>query len=85
MSQDATDTAAQAEIPVNSRVLIRESFRSLGNPVQANRAFVVSGSGTCNIFSDRNAQQRVATIKSGGTQAKFGKTNLQNGVIVCQS
>ncbi|KAH7348168.1 hypothetical protein BKA66DRAFT_576185 [Pyrenochaeta sp. MPI-SDFR-AT-0127] len=84
LSQDATDTAVQANVPANgSRVPIKGTFR-LGNPVQANRAGVVSGSGSCNIFRDAAAKQRVATIRSGGNDVNFGNTNLDNGVIVCQ-
>ncbi|KAF2024596.1 hypothetical protein EK21DRAFT_13084, partial [Setomelanomma holmii] len=76
----------QRNIPANGqRISIRANFAGLGNPIIANRALVVgSGSGTCNIFRDANAQQRVATITAGADDARFGATSLQNGVIVCQ-
>jgi hypothetical protein len=49
LSQDATDTAVQANIPANNqRISIKANFRGLGANVNANRALVVgSGSGSC--------------------------------------
>lgn len=75
----------QSDIPANgSRVQIRSRFGNLGSGVPANRAGVVSGSGTCRIFADANASQLVATIRSGGGDVRFTRRSLQNGVIVCQ-
>lgn len=85
LADDQTDTAVQSNIPANgSRVQIRARFGNLGNGVPANRAGVVSGSGTCRIFSDANASQLVATIRSGANDVRFTRRSLQNGVIVCQ-
>lgn len=69
----------------NQRISIRNNFGNLGNPVQANRGNIVSGGGTCRIFSDANAQNLVATLPSNGNSVSFGSLrNLNNGVIVCQ-
>ncbi|KAF2464566.1 uncharacterized protein BDR25DRAFT_242107 [Lindgomyces ingoldianus] len=91
MSNDATDTAVQANINANgSKASIKSAFGNLGNPVQANRAFIVSGSGSCKVFSDAAATKQVGgTLNSNGnnvdlTGGKGGVVNLNNGVIVCQ-
>ncbi|KAH3976779.1 hypothetical protein HBI56_016160 [Parastagonospora nodorum] len=87
LSQDSTDTAVQANIPANGqKISIKANFGNLGANVSANRALVVgsSKSGTCNIFKDAAATQRVATIKAGADDARFTAVNLVNGVIVCQ-
>ncbi|KAL1602415.1 hypothetical protein SLS60_005831 [Paraconiothyrium brasiliense] len=84
LSDDATDTAVQANIPANgAKISIAANFGNLGSGVPANRAGVVSGSGSCNIFKD-NGSQKVATIKSGGNDVTFTRVKLQNGVIVCK-
>jgi len=64
LSNDATDTAVQANIPANGmRISIRANFGNLGSPIRANRALVVgSGSGSCGIFSDAQGTRRIATI-----------------------
>ncbi|KAI4948361.1 hypothetical protein J4E91_005783 [Alternaria rosae] len=64
LSNDATDTAVQREIPANGmRTSIRANFGNLGSPIRANRALIVgSGSGSCSIFSDAQATKKVATI-----------------------
>jgi hypothetical protein len=48
-SQDATDTAVQANIAGNNaKISIQANFGGLGNPVKANRALVVGSSkGSC--------------------------------------
>ncbi|KAF2243512.1 hypothetical protein BU26DRAFT_437051, partial [Trematosphaeria pertusa] len=76
----------QANIPQNgARTSIRANFGSLGNPVQANRGSIVTGSGSCNVFRDAGATQRVGTLTAGGGDVSFGGLqNLDNGVIVCQ-
>ncbi|KAI4958100.1 hypothetical protein J4E86_003696 [Alternaria arbusti] len=86
LSNDATETGAQREIPANGmRISIRANFGNLGSPIRANRALVVgSGSGSCSIFTDAAATRRIATIVPGGADAEFGNTNLDNGVIICQ-
>ncbi|PSN68216.1 hypothetical protein BS50DRAFT_523339 [Corynespora cassiicola Philippines] len=85
LSDDSVEAAVQSNIPANgSRVNIRTAFGNLGNPVQANRAGIVSGTGSCTIYRDAAATQRVATFRSGGADATFTRTNLNNGVIVCQ-
>lgn len=85
LADDQTDTAVQSNIPANgSRVQIRSRFGSLGSGVPANRAGVVSGTGTCRIFSDANASRLVATIRNGAADVRFTRQSLQNGVIVCQ-
>lgn len=85
LSDDATDTAVQANIPKNgAKISISKNFGNLGSGVPANRALVVSGSGSCDIFKDAGATQKVATIRSGANDANFTRVNLQNGVIVCK-
>ncbi|KAH8716917.1 hypothetical protein GQ44DRAFT_624676, partial [Phaeosphaeriaceae sp. PMI808] len=77
----------QASIPANGqKISIKANFRGLPNNSRANRALIVSGSGSCkcNIFKDANAQQKVATIKSGAADARFTAVSLANGVIVCK-
>ncbi|KAF2443380.1 hypothetical protein P171DRAFT_361766, partial [Karstenula rhodostoma CBS 690.94] len=75
----------QRNIPKNgAKISISKNFGGLGSGVPASRALVISGSGSCNIFKDANASQKVATIKSGGNDAKFSRVKLQNGVIVCK-
>lgn len=56
LSQDATDTAVQANIPANNqRISIKANFRGLGANVNANRALVVgSGSGSCKLHPSRS-------------------------------
>ncbi|KAJ4348786.1 uncharacterized protein N0V89_010164 [Didymosphaeria variabile] len=84
ISDDTTDTAVQANIPANgAKTSIAANFANLGSGVPANRAFVVSGSGSCGIFKD-NGSQKVATIKSGADDVTFARVKLQNGVIVCK-
>ncbi|KAF2182891.1 hypothetical protein K469DRAFT_690607 [Zopfia rhizophila CBS 207.26] len=91
IANDATDTAVQANINANgAKTSIKANFGNLGNPVRANRANIVSGSGTCQIFSDANAQNKVGgTLNANGnnvdlTGGKGGTVNLNNGVIVCK-
>jgi hypothetical protein len=84
LSNDAVDAAQQAEIAVGSKVAIQPKFGGLGNPAQANRALVVSSSGTCQIFKDTAGKQLIATIKAGAADAIFGNTKLGKGVIVCK-
>ncbi|KAF2269045.1 hypothetical protein CC78DRAFT_565137 [Lojkania enalia] len=87
LARDDNDTAVQANIPADgSRVSIRNNFGNLGNPVQANRGNIVSGSGSCRVFRDAGATQQVGgTLNSNGNSVSFGGlVNLNNGVIICQ-
>ncbi|KAH4040878.1 hypothetical protein HBH70_021440 [Parastagonospora nodorum] len=86
LSQSSTDTAVQANIPANGqKISIKANFGNLGANVNANRALVISKSGTCNIYQDAAATQHVATIKAGADEAFFKGLNLANGVIICQA
>lgn len=73
--------AGQANIPKNGKpVNIKGKF----TVTVGDRASVVTGSGSCTLFKDANAQQKVVTVSSNGNEVKFGKTNFANGVIVCK-
>ncbi|KAF2118787.1 hypothetical protein BDV96DRAFT_362362 [Lophiotrema nucula] len=86
LANDNTDTAVQANINANGgKTSIKANFGNLGNPVQANRGNIVSGSGSCKVFKDAAATQQVGdTLNANGNSVSFGGlVNLNNGVIVC--
>ncbi|KAH8886311.1 hypothetical protein GQ53DRAFT_769537 [Thozetella sp. PMI_491] len=66
MANDNTDTAVQADVTANGgKTSIKSNFGNLGSPVQANRANIVSGSGSCKVFKDAGAtQQYIFSSKS---------------------
>lgn len=87
---DNPTTAAQTNINANgAKNTLRAKFGNLGNPILASEAFIVSGSATCQIFSDAAATKPVGKPFKNGDTADLtwgsGKAvNVNNGVIVCK-
>ncbi|KAF2655255.1 hypothetical protein K491DRAFT_436526 [Lophiostoma macrostomum CBS 122681] len=83
LSNDAQDTAVQAEITTGVLLNIADNFQGLGRNVPANRVGIISDSGSCSLFADPATVQFVASVIAGGDDVDFGPIQLGNGAIIC--